>query len=101
MIVIRASMRIKSGQSGPARAAFAETMAGSRQEPGCVEYSFTQDLADPDLIHVVELWESEAALGAHFQAPAFTTFMARAGELIDPVGMSALSGDLEPYALPM
>ena len=101
MIVIRASMRIKAGQESAARAAFAEVMDGSRAEPGCVEYSFTQDIRDAALIHVVEIWNSEAELMAHFQAPAFNTFMGCAGELVDPVGVDALAGDLQPYKMPM
>jgi quinol monooxygenase YgiN len=35
-------------------------------EPGCLVYCFAADPCQDDLIQVYELWESEAALTAHF-----------------------------------
>ena len=36
-------------------------------EPGCLVYCFAADPCRDDLIQVYELWESEAALAAHFE----------------------------------
>jgi len=36
-------------------------------EPGCLAYCFAADPCQDDLIQVYELWESEAALAAHFE----------------------------------
>ena len=36
-------------------------------EPGCLVYCFAADPCQDDLIQVYELWESEAALAAHFE----------------------------------
>jgi quinol monooxygenase YgiN len=38
-------------------------------EPGCRAYSYAEDVAEPGLFHVVELWDDRAALAAHFEAP--------------------------------
>lgn len=35
-------------------------------EPGCLVYCFAADPCQENLIQVYELWESEAALAAHF-----------------------------------
>lgn len=42
-----------------------------RDEPGCLTYAITADAADPGRIRIVELWESAAALDAHFEHPNF------------------------------
>ena len=34
-------------------------------EPGCLRYDVVQDLADPNRIHVYEVFEDEAAFNAH------------------------------------
>lgn len=92
-------MRVKAGKEQAARDAFIAVVNGSQAEPGCVAYSFTSDVADPALTHVLEMWEDEAALHAHFGREPFQTFMAVSGDLIDPVGAAAYQGDLAPYAL--
>ncbi|MFN3609186.1 MAG: putative quinol monooxygenase [Hyphomonas sp.] len=46
-------------------AAFAQ-MRASREEPGCLEYTYALDVADPCLMRVLERWESWQALEAHF-----------------------------------
>jgi len=38
----------------------------SRAEDGCVEYGYAEDIFDPGLIHVKELWTNQAALDRHF-----------------------------------
>ncbi len=38
----------------------------SRAEAGCVDYGYAEDVLDPGLIHVKELWTDQAALDRHF-----------------------------------
>jgi quinol monooxygenase YgiN len=40
----------------------------SRAENGCIEYSYAEDVFEPGLIHVKELWIDQQALDAHFKA---------------------------------
>lgn len=49
-------------------AAFAQIEA-SRAEPGCLEYTYAIDVADPCLMRVLERWESWQALENHFARP--------------------------------
>lgn len=46
----------------------------SRAEDGCLDYTFAQDLADPDTLVLFERWRDEAALAAHGQSPHMAEF---------------------------
>ena len=43
-------------------------IAATRKEDGCLVYSYGEDVEDPGLIRVFELWRDQAALDAHFKA---------------------------------
>ena len=48
----------------------------SRAEDGCVEYSYAEDVAEPGLIRVFEVWRDQAALTAHGQTPHMAAWRA-------------------------
>ena len=48
----------------------------SRAEEGCVEYGYAEDVFDPGLIHVKELWTDQAALDRHFASDHITEWRA-------------------------
>jgi quinol monooxygenase YgiN len=52
-----------------ALAAFADVVAASRQEPGCIDYAFTPDPDHPGRVRVFEHWVSDAALTEHLTLP--------------------------------
>jgi quinol monooxygenase YgiN len=67
--------------------------ATSRTDAGCVSYAFHRDLEDADRYVSVEVWEDQAALDAHFQAPHL-------GELFGAMGhMLAGAPDIKTYAV--
>jgi quinol monooxygenase YgiN len=37
-----------------------------QEEPGCLGYAFTADTVDDDVVQVVEHWQDEDSLAAHF-----------------------------------
>ena len=41
-------------------------ISASRGEDGCAEYSYAEDVLEPGLIHVKELWRDRSALDQHF-----------------------------------
>lgn len=49
----------------------AEHIASSRQEQGCIAYTWAVDPLEPGKIHVYEEWESEQALLGHFRDPSY------------------------------
>jgi len=40
----------------------------SRGEDGCLDHSYAEDLLDPGLIRVTEMWRDRAALERHFRS---------------------------------
>jgi quinol monooxygenase YgiN len=44
-------------------------MEATRAEDGCIEYNYGEDVLDPGLIRVSELWDSREQLMAHMKAP--------------------------------
>ena len=51
------------------------TMAeASRNEPGCIDYRLSIDVDDPLTMQILEQWESQAALDAHFATTHFAEF---------------------------
>lgn len=56
------------------KAAAAAMMAGSQAEEGCIDYAFAQDVTDPTLFRIVEIWEDDMALARHFKMPHMAVF---------------------------
>jgi quinol monooxygenase YgiN len=49
-----------------AKNAMSAMIAASRGEDGCLDYAYAEDVADPGLIRVSELWRDREALSRHF-----------------------------------
>jgi quinol monooxygenase YgiN len=43
-----------------------DMIEASRREDGCIAYSYSLDILDDGLIHVVEKWRDRKSLEAHF-----------------------------------
>ena len=69
MLVIIGTIRLPAERLDEARPAMQRMISGSRTEPGCIDYSYAQDVLDSGLIHVTEVWSDRAALDAHFRSP--------------------------------
>ncbi len=74
MLIVLAKAKVGEGAVDQARDAIATMVAASNQEEGCIAYSFTTDVLDPSIMHIVEKWVDEAALVAHFQMPHMAAF---------------------------
>lgn len=53
----------------------------SRKEEGCVAYFYSEDVLEPGLIHVKEIWTSREALAAHLQASHLKAWRSKWEEL--------------------
>lgn len=69
MLLITGSFRFPPENMDEARLAMATMLTASRTEQGCVLYAFAEDVLDPGLIRVSELWSDKAALAAHAATP--------------------------------
>ena len=64
MIQIVGTVRIPAGSIDAARPAMERMLTASRNEPGCLRYSYAIDVLDEGLVHVVEAWADRDALAA-------------------------------------
>ncbi len=68
-LVILARIRFAAAAMPQVRAAVAAVRAATLPESGCIQYAFAEDVAEPGLLRVSEIWASRDALDAHIAAP--------------------------------
>lgn len=66
MIVVLGRFRLPIGQVERARLLMEQVIAASLAEPGCLAYSYAEDVRESGLFRVSEAWESREAIQAHF-----------------------------------
>jgi quinol monooxygenase YgiN len=97
MILVTGTIRLPADALPRALPVMAAMVAASRAEPGCLAYSYAQDLFDAGLIHVVERWRDRAALAAHFASPHLAAWRAQFADLgISDRNLVLLEGEAEP-----
>ena len=69
MIVVVGQFRLPVERMTEARGAMARVMLATREEAGCVQYNYAEDLLDLGLIRVSEVWDSREQLTAHLGTP--------------------------------
>ena len=69
MIVVIGEFRMPIKSREAARAMMERVVLATRAEAGCIAYGYAEDVLDPGLYRVSELWESREALAVHFDAP--------------------------------
>ncbi len=68
MLLLEGSLRIKAGKFGASRAIFIDFVKACNEEAGCLEFSFSQDICDEDVLNIRERFLDEAAFQLHQQA---------------------------------
>lgn len=81
MILVIGTVRISSAALEAARSVMATVISETRQEDGCLQYAYAQDVLDLELIHINEIWRDRAALHAHFATPHMLEWRSRWAEL--------------------
>ena len=70
MIIVEGFVRMENvGDFENVRAAAEAQIAASRAEGGCIDYTYALDVLDPQIMRVLERWQSWEALEAHFKEP--------------------------------
>jgi len=67
VIVVTGKFRLPVDRVDEATPAMQRVIAASREEPGCLAYSYAQDVLDPGLFRVSEAWVSGDILARHFE----------------------------------
>lgn len=72
MISIFVTIRIKEGFSDQfTEASFGDSQGSVRDESGCFRFDILKNSEKPNLFHLYEVYEDEAALDAHRNAPHY------------------------------
>ena len=69
MIAVLGSFRFPVEALDNARPLMRAVIEATLAEPGCRSYSYAEDVAEPGLFRVTELWDNRDALAAHFETP--------------------------------
>ncbi|WP_336987673.1 putative quinol monooxygenase [Altererythrobacter aquiaggeris] len=85
MIIVMGYIGLPAAEQDKAMEAISALVSATRQEVGCISYSFARDLLDPDIVRISEEWASEDALKAHGQQP----HMAEFGKVAATLGITA------------
>jgi quinol monooxygenase YgiN len=80
-ILVIGTFRLPAEKLDAARPAMRAMIAASRAEEECLEYGYAEDVLEPGLIHVKEIWRSRAGLEAHLEAPHLRIWRASWAEL--------------------
>ena len=81
MILIAGTVRVPPEKVAGVRAAAQRMIEATRVEDGCVKYAFAEDVLDPGLIHISEVWRDQAALDRHFASAHMADWRAAGREL--------------------
>ena len=65
MIVLVGQFHMPVEHMAAARPLMEKFMLATRAEDGCVEFNYAEDVLEPGLIRVSEVWHSRAQLDAH------------------------------------
>lgn len=66
MLLIIGTVRLPPDRLPDAKSTMEAMILASRAEPGCLVYGYAEDVLEPGLIHVKEIWANRAALDDHF-----------------------------------
>ena len=95
MIIVEGWVRMTSAtEIDRLRSAAVEMMRPTKAESGCLDYAYAVDLAEPELLRIIERWTDDAALTAHFATPHMAAFnQALAGAKIAAASVKAYAGE--------
>jgi quinol monooxygenase YgiN len=81
-IKVVAREKLKSGAKDAALEIFREMIELTRKEKGCVAYNLHEALDNPDVLAMIEIWESKEALDAHMNSEHFKRLIPKVGAYI-------------------
>ena len=98
MIHVIASIRAKSGQRAAFLEIFKHNVQKVKEEMGCMTYFPAVDVATglppqqmaPDVVTVIEAWESLAALRNHLDAPHMRAYKDKVKDMVEEVTLKVL-----------
>ena len=94
MVVVNAIVKTTQEDIVALQSAIAAMETASRAEEGCLDYTFSVELNDPNALRITEKWQSLDDLKAHFETPHMAEFQGVMGAH-PPVSMEASFYEVE------
>ena len=83
MLLLTAFLECAEENRETLRSAAAACAKQTREEPGCLEYRFYEDIENPGKFVFVERWRDEHALDAHLASPHLSVFQQASEPLVN------------------
>lgn len=95
MIIVEGWVRASAEEVERLRPAAVQMMRATKaEEPGCLEYAYALDLADPGVLRIIERWTNNDALTAHFASRHMVMFRRAMGDAkIVAMSVKVYAGD--------
>ncbi len=98
MVTVIASIRVKADKIEEFLKIFKANVPAVRSEKGCLAYTPTMDLKtglppqqlDPQVVTIVEKWESLEALQDHLAAPHMLAYKEKVKDIVENVSLKVL-----------
>ena len=81
MIIVAGTIRIPEDKIEALLPTAEATLLATRQERGCIVYSYAFDVLDRGLVRIYEEWESLANLQDHLKQPHMVPWRAKLAEI--------------------
>jgi quinol monooxygenase YgiN len=65
-LIVAGTVRVPPENLDGLRPHMIAMMATTRAEDGCEAYAYAEDVAEPGLVRIFEIWRDQTALDAHF-----------------------------------
>lgn len=79
MVVVNGIVRTTQEDIDALQEAIATMEKASREEEGCVDYTFSIEVSDPNVLRITEKWDNVGALMAHMATPHMAEFQKTMG----------------------
>ena len=80
MIVVNGAVKTSQEAIAALQGAISKMETASREEPGCIDYTFSVELNDSGVIRITEKWQTLDDLKAHFETPHMAELQKAMGE---------------------
>lgn len=80
MLILTVNLRVLRADQERLRPHMETVVKASRQEPGCLQYTYGFDLLEPDIMRVFEIYQDDDALKAHGASEHFKAWREISGQ---------------------
>ena len=80
MIIVSGKVEFDPAQRANALSAASELFAGTREQPGCLDYVWCADPSSESRVYVYERWQDTEAFAAHLAGPWYQNMLAVLGK---------------------